>query len=490
MKTKATISLALMLLCSLVSYAQFSALIDKKAYCTHRMDSYIEFMFLIDGHTTTYVPNGKGYYVSEVEIKVQIAEQATDSVVKTLHYILVSDEYKDTVAENKSYFSDIQNVKIGTGDYYLYYMLVDIHSKDTISYIDYIAVHFDKSRVEMSQISLWRTMDQSGTLGFFDKYGCGVTPLFQNFAPQSVYALPFTVEIYNSAKKVGVGKNLIVKSYIKPIESYRAANPKNIVYKNILTSEVALFMHQFNIFELPSGNYFLVVEVMNRDSVVLNSDSVFFQRSNPAVKLDLKHYDDVVIEKTFVEDMTDLKQLQEYVASLYPIGSRQEQEFFLQRMKSVPIEQLQRYFYSFWMKRNPDDPEAAWNEYKAKVEYVQKAYGSTVIQGYRTDRGRVYLRYGAPTHVTSEPYAPATYPYEIWHYYVIEKQTNVKFIFYNRDLISNNYELLHSDLIGEVQDPAWQVKLVRRINPIYDPDITTPEEHFGGNARDQYRYNE
>lgn len=490
MRKKIVLTIILIQSLILSANAQFSALISKNAYCTQKMESYVEFMFLIDGKTTQYAPNEKGHFVSEVEIKVDIVDKTNDSVMQRLHYVLMSDEFDDSIPANKAYFSDIQNVKVPNGEYYLYYTLVDLHKKDTINYIDFVSLQFDDTKVNMSKISLWRTLDRSGELGFFSKYGYGVTPLFQQYAPQSVYALPFTVELYNTEKIVGKGKNLIIKSYITPAESYRAPKPENIVYKNVVTAPATLFMHQFNIFQLASGNYYLVVDVMNEDSVLLQSESTFFQRSNPSVKLDLKNYDDVVIEKTFVEEMTDLKQLQEDVASLYPIGSRQEQEFFLQRMKQVPLDQLQRYFYSFWMKRNPNDPQGAWNEYKEKLAYVQSHYGSTVIKGYRTDRGRVYLRYGSPNNITSEPFDPASYPYEIWHYYVIEKQTNVKFIFYNRDLISNNYELLHSDLIGETQDPAWQVKLVRRINPIYDPDITTPDEYWGGNARDQYRYNE
>lgn len=158
-------------------------------------------------------------------------------------------------------------------------------------------------------------------------------------------------------------------------------------------------------------------------------------------------------------------------------------------MKNVPIERLQKFFYSFWAKRSPTDPQGAWEAYHKKVQYVQAHYGSPVIQGFRTDRGRVYLKYGEPTSVTEVPFDPQSYPYEIWHYYVIGEQTNVKFIFYNRDLISNNYELLHSDMIGETYDPAWQMRLVKRLDPSANPDVTKPNDYWGGEADDQYRYN-
>lgn len=494
---KSTLFLLLILL-SISAFSQkndkkktpaLSCVINYNAYCTSEIEPYTEFQFLVNGKTTRYVDNGKGKFQAQVEIKVDINEQTTDSTIDRLHYILLSDEFNDSVADTKPFFSDIQNVKIENGSYLLYFTIIDRNKKDTIKYIDLLTVQFPNDKVSISNVSLWRRLDASGEDGIFDKYGYAAIPLFYQYAPENVYALPITAEIYNTEKIIGKDKEIIVKSFITPTESFRRPNPESVIYKTMKTGARLLFLHQFNIFTLPSGNYNAVVEVLDKDSNVLASSATFFQRNNPAIKLDLKNYDDVVVTNTFVEKMTDLKQLQDDVASLYPIGSRVEQEFFLQRMKKVPLEQLQKYFYSFWARRNEANPEAAWNEYKAKVEYVQKRYGSAVIKGYRTDRGRVYLKYGPPTNITEEPYDPQAYPYEIWHYYTIEDQTNIKFIFYNRDLVSNNYELLHSDLIGEVNNPAWQMYLVKRLSPCSNPDITTPEDYWGGSANDQYKYN-
>ena len=468
---------------------KLSCVVNFNAYCTSNLEPYIEFQFLVNGKTAKYVRNEKGRYNAQIEIQVDVNDRTADTLVERLHYILLSDEFEDSVATEKPFFSDLQNVRIANGDYMLYFTIIDRNKQDTIRYIDLLTADFPTDKVSISNISLWRHLDASGEDGIFEKYGFAATPLFNQYAPESVYTLPITVEIYNTEKMLGRDREFIVQSYVAPVEQYRTAKPENIFYKNMRTAPRNLFLTQFNLFSLPSGNYNAVVVVMDPDSTVLASASSFFQRNNPAVKLDLKHYDDVVITNTFVEKITDLKTLQDYVACLYPIGSRMEQEFFLQRMKKVPMEQLQKYFYSFWAKRNEQDPESAWKEYKAKVDFVQKRYGSKVIQGYRTDRGRVYLKYGPPTHITEEPYDPQAYPYEIWHYYTIGDQTNIKFIFYNRDLISNNYELLHSDLIGEINDPAWQMKLVKRLSPNSNPDILEPEEYWGGSAREQYKYN-
>lgn len=466
-------------------------ILNYNAYCTNDLEPYIEFQFIIDGRTTQYVKTEKGTYLSEVEIRVDITQkndQGVEEKVDGLHYILVSPQTWDSIQTGPTFFSDIQNVKVPNGEYFLYFYLKDLHGEtDTVKYIDFLKVFYPEKKIATSNISMWQTFNGSGEGGTFEKYGFAVTPLFQQYAPQSIYAIPFTMEIYNADQIFGTGKEYTVMTAIyeagyKPEKEYTA-------YKTMTAEPLSIFFHQFNIFRLPSGNYNLDVYVLDADSNVLASTSAFFQRSNPSIQLDINRYDDVIIEHTFVEKMTDWKALQEDVASLYPIGSRMEQEFFNQRMKKVPLDQLQRYFYSFWLKRNPADPEGAWLEYQKKLEYVQKKYGSSVIKGFRTDRGRVWLRYGPPTNITEEPYDPQSYPYEIWHYYEIGDQTNIKFIFYNRDLATNNYELLHSDYIGERQDPAWQMKLVKRLSPNSNPDITLPEDYWGGNAYDYYRYN-
>ncbi|MDD4395927.1 MAG: hypothetical protein PHQ33_08580, partial [Bacteroidales bacterium] len=367
-------------------------ILNYNAYSTAKMEPYIEFQFLIDGKTTKYVLNENHKYASEVEITVDInqknAKLQKDSTVATLHYILVSDEFEDSIAQTKPFFIDLQYVQVPNGEYELNFCLKDLHvTTRSIRYIDFIQVHFPVDQICLSGVSLWHTFNATGEGGIFTKYGYSVMPLYQKYAPESVYALPVTLEIYNTSKILGAGKEFLVKAAIVPAEVYRGGDKQYEFYKKMKTDAVAVFLHQFNIFPLASGNYNVVVDVMDMDSNVLATASAFFQRNNPSVKLDLKDYDDVVIDSSFVIKMTDLKVLQDNTASLYPIGTRVEQEFFSQRMKNVPMEQLQKFFYAFWMKRAPEDPEGAWNDYRQKVEYVQAHYGSKVIKGYRTEIG-------------------------------------------------------------------------------------------------------
>lgn len=102
-------------------------------------------------------------------------------------------------------------------------------------------------------------------------------------------------------------------------------------------------------------------------------------------------------------------------------------------------------------------------------------------KGYYSDRGRVYLQYGAPSQRSMQPNEPNAYPYEIWQYYrTTDASTgaffsNRKFVFVNKMLGDECYMLIHSDMRGELNNPRWQFELTRRNNDgLSNPDNNTP----------------
>ena len=165
-----------------------------------------------------------------------------------------------------------------------------------------------------------------------------------------------------------------------------------------------------------------------------------------------------------------------------------EREFYENRLKDVPTDQLQRFFYHFWLRRNPSNPEEAWNNYKKRVDQVQSMFGSKQVKGYLTDRGRVYLQYGPPNEVKEVPSDPVTLPYEIWDYYYLNNQSNVKFVFYDPVLTGNDYELLHSNMYGEVNNPNWRMHLVRKIQTQQDIYNPNPVDYWGNDMDDYWKY--
>ncbi len=77
-------------------------------------------------------------------------------------------------------------------------------------------------------------------------------------------------------------------------------------------------------------------------------------------------------------------------------------------------------------------------------------------EGWKTDRGRVYIMYGEPNEIERYPNQTQTRPYEIWSYYDLEG--GVRFVFGDITGFAD-YQLLHSTKRGELRDQYWERRI-------------------------------
>lgn len=99
-----------------------------------------------------------------------------------------------------------------------------------------------------------------------------------------------------------------------------------------------------------------------------------------------------------------------------------------------------RRFEDFWEKNNPTpgaQPNRAMIEYYSRVAYANEHF-KHYIDGWKTDRGMVYIIYGAPSYIDRHPLDVESKPYEIWEYYDIQR----RFIFVD-DSGFGDYRLLY-----------------------------------------------
>src|SRR5579863_438513 len=114
------------------------------------------------------------------------------------------------------------------------------------------------------------------------------------------------------------------------------------------------------------------------------------------------------------------------------IISAEERSAFLHLQTN---EEREQFIEQFWQRRNPD-PDSAENTFKEehyrRIAYTNEHYASG-IPGWKTDRGRIYIMWGPPDEVQSNPSGgsyerPAsegggetsTYPFEDWRYRYID----------------------------------------------------------------------
>lgn len=139
------------------------------------------------------------------------------------------------------------------------------------------------------------------------------------------------------------------------------------------------------------------------------------------------------------------------------ISTKEERDTY----KKLNLEGKRKFIKEFWAQRDPS-PGTPENEYKrtylGQVTHANQAFRGTFREGWRTDRGRVLLVYGAPDETERFPFSNDNRAYEIWHYYSL--QGGVQFYFVDkRD--TGELELVHSTARGELYDLEWE----RWINP-------------------------
>jgi GWxTD domain-containing protein len=442
---------------------------------------YIETYLTILGHSLYFNQKTENKYEAAVEVTIFVKQN--NEIIDFKKYTLRSPEVEDTTSVNFSLI-DIQRFVLPKGDYQLEVKLVDLYSPiEPLMLVEEFSIEYDNMQISVSGIQLIERYSPKDEETIFTKAGYELIPLPLNFYPKSVHSIIFYCETYNSDKILGDEEPLLIQSHIQHFETGNTASNFQS-FKRERAKNVIPHLQQFDIEQLPSGNYFLVVEVRNKNNELMASNRLFFQRSNPDA--DINYLTTTIpLTNTFVVGIQSKDTLLEFIRSTRPIATENEKYFIDRQANSSNLERLQQFFLTFWQSRG-SDPDATWRNYYTEVLKTQTSFSTKIKKGYETDRGRVYLQYGAPNTIVSRDNEPSTYPYEIWHYYSLNNQRNRRFVFYNRDLATNDYELLHSDAIGEIQDLQWQLKLNQRNFATNDPDFRSTDWGWGSKIEDYW----
>ena len=244
-----------------------------------------------------------------------------------------------------------------------------------------------------------------------------------------------------------------------------------------------------DISNLPSGNYYLVLEARNRNNEIVGYNQFFFQRSNSNYQIDNSALATINPENVFSGNIDNIDTIKEYIRTLSPISSQVENDYANNLLKTDDLQTLQQYFYSFWASRNQLSPQVEWENYYVQVKRVNASFTAQRVKGYQTDRGRIFLKYGAPDRIVQNYFEPDAYPYEIWHYYTLANQRNKKFVFMTKDIVTNDFQLIHSDAVGELNNSRWTTEIYSRTSTMYfDQGVDDPykPDTYGDDAQDYF----
>jgi GWxTD domain-containing protein len=209
--------------------------------------------------------------------------------------------------------------------------------------------------------------------------------------------IPLFFEVYTS-------KPQKVKMEFKVSEGEKKIILIDTLYKDVDSGKTQVF-HNIKIRDLGLGSYLVDLKLLNSE--------------NNSIASTVKSFSSRWIGIPSV--ITDLDKA---IAQLVYIATSSEKNYI--QDATTKEEKIQRYM-EFWKKKDPnpaDEDNQVFDEYYRRINFANVNF-SHYIEGWRTDRGMVYITLGAPNNIDRHPFDYDAKPYEIWEYYDL----NQRFVF-------------------------------------------------------------
>jgi len=453
------------------------AYLDSKQFFAPEIGNYLEVYLQFSGTSLKYKGKDSGL-IGEVAVRLSVL--SNDSIIASDAYRLETPFMKDSIIED---FYDLKRFVLSPGKYTLSIELMDLNSSAAaLTAKQPLVIEEFNESITLSDIQIAEIAYKGDSTSVFYKSGLVIIPRLSTFYPSELNTIPLYFEMYNTQlleDDVCALKQTILSDKGEELVDYTT-------FTKHTPSQVLPIFKKVDISTLPTGKYTLSYTLLSRSMIELTTQTYEFERSND---IDQTVYNEkIILDPRFQASITD-DSVTYYLESLIPISKSTEIKNIISTLKTKNIEDQRKHIQAFWIKTAVANPYDNWLLYKAQVQLVERLYSNNFQEGYETDRGRVYLQFGAPTTIVVKENSPSEYPYEIWQYNKIQAFSNKRFIFYNPDLVNNTYRLLHSDMIGELKNPGWSNVLSKRntTNGNIDDANQNNEKHYGGNSNDLFR---
>jgi GWxTD domain-containing protein len=454
---------------------KIKAYLDTKQFYAPEIGPYLEIYIEFAGYTAQFV-SCEGGTKATVLVDCAIADAAGKIVFKDF-YALDSPISTDSTQNN---FLEILRAPLPKGTYTLSIHLEDANrEKSQISGTIPFEVTDARDQLRFSAIELVDLAFKSEEQSRFTKSNYYIIPLLKNYFNKDMNNLPYYTEIYGATGPIVLERKVINAQNGQ-------AYPALATLDTLQPDAVLALLQQLDLTDLLTGTYQLQLSAQNLQTGQQASQVFDFERFNDSdIAFDLNS---MLLDPAFQASIHP-DSVAFYLESLIPIAKQGEIRTLIELLKTKDSANMRQQIQAFWYQTSGAKAYEQWIQYQSQVRSVEKFYANNYMEGFETDRGRVYLKYGQPSSVVVKESSPSEYPYEIWTYDKIGIYSNRRFVFYNPDLVSNNHRLLHSDMVGELRNPAWQQILVRRntVNGTVDDPNMLNVKHFGGNSNDFFR---
>ncbi|MCJ7554865.1 MAG: GWxTD domain-containing protein [Ignavibacteriaceae bacterium] len=339
--------------------------------------SSIQFIKSPQGFTAKYAVTASVYDTSQTRLIVEKSWNETINVI----------DFNQTIAK-ENYNLTMRSFELAPGNYFIRTMIEDRDSRREYTSGNKLTVRDFDSLISVSDvmfISGSRVID-------------GVNQVIPNIS-RNIIGTEKNIQIYfeiyskdSSEQKIPVEYNVL------------EANRKTIFYKQedyIVKEGKNHILSSLDDVNIDLGSYVLNVAIFKSDGdKTISLDKQFFSRWRglPANIVD--------IDKA-VEQMV-------YIATPDELS-------YIEKAES-PNEKLKR-FLEYWKAKDPspnNDENEMFAEYYSRVKYTNDNF-SSYREGWKSDRGMVFIILGPPNNIDRHPFEYYSKPYEVWEYYTINR---------------------------------------------------------------------
>lgn len=349
----------------------------------------------------------------------------------------------------------LREFKLKEGQYKVELSIKDLNDENVKNAtFDLLIRNIGRQKLEMSDIVLCNLILDETNAGIYANHQFFKNSLYIYPNPSAeIYGnnpvLKTYFEIYNA--KTYAKDGLMIHYYI-----YDGAQREVFYYPKSLKS---LFDGMVEKIELPlsaipTGVYTLVVAIKGINTY----DSIFTSKKFYLVNYDMPPVLELTRNlnseyelsefATMTEEQLDLEFKQASIIA-------EKEETAQYKLLTDPTAKA-KFLFNFWHKRNTDTTKSiniARYDFIKRIDYANRFFSwGGLPNGWETDRGRVYLKYGEPTRRDYFHQRGNERSYESWFYSEIEGGV----YFYFVDVGGfGNFQQVHSTKSGEIYNENW-----------------------------------
>jgi GWxTD domain-containing protein len=461
----------ILLIIAILIFSQANNAYAKKIFMSIDMAQFnrgdktvVEFYYSFPDTALSFKYKDSGKYIGEMCFNVEFYDNVHLVTSEKWIFPIEIEKYDGTYKQN---FFGQKEFALESGQYKVKIHVNDNKDSTTNAEIEYPypVKKYDNSKINLSEIELVSILENKDEAlrnwnKMFEKPGYFVIP-----NPSAIYYetpgnLLYYSELYNAKKFSPDGVIIYYK-----IMNAAGAEKLRFPMKKKSSTDGMLLVGEIPLDQLSTGVYYFDITAVYppdkpTDSVTVSKKFFFSNRFKKAEQT-ANFIENLTFEKSEFATFAP-KRVKDEIEQAAIIATESERK----SMNNLNTDEAkQRFLFKFWTQRDPDTTTTlneARAEFLKNVEYANIHFKFGKLKdGWKTDRGKILLKYGKPDQINYKNMVEMTNSYDEWVYESLFGGCRFYFV---DDGGYGNYKYVHSTAPGERYNPNWLEQFVNKSN--------------------------